>query len=345
MNNVDPMKVVLSVVDPEYPSDINVGEIVKDKALLKSAVKLAERNGLYYYFILRLKQLNIDLSFLEEERWNKEKQKLSEFKETIMLLNKVSKDYGIDYIIIKACNTIPHIPRDVDIFVNKEKGREMPKVFENIGMKYDQKRDAETSLIKEGYLRIDVYSKICYFTVNFLKENFLWESITKNKMLGIEYPCLNNEADFLLLLVHNLFGHGSVSLLDFLHIKSLRNDMDVDACRKCAFENGWESVFDLALKELDMLHMRIYEDEKVIRFPYIFDRNFILGCVSKIRGLRLNKFNEIAIRASLIFGKIIESQKNSALYNLLKSFEPTRKLANYSLSFVRTIRGDKKSER
>ena len=47
-------------------------------------------------------------------------------------------------------------------------------------------------------------------------------------------------------------------------------------------------------------------------------------------------------KVSLILDKIRESQKNSTLYNLLKSFEPTRKLANYSVSFVRTMRGDKK---
>ena len=63
MNNLDTMKVVLSVVDPEYPNDIQVEEIAKDKGLLKSAIKLAEKNGLYYYFIYRLKDLGVDSSF------------------------------------------------------------------------------------------------------------------------------------------------------------------------------------------------------------------------------------------------------------------------------------------
>lgn len=342
MNNLDQMKVVLSVVDLEYPNDIQVAEIASNRNLMKKAIKLAERNGLYYYFIRRLKELGADISLSEKDRWKVENQKMSEFKETIMLLNNISKDSGIEYILIKACTTVPHVPRDVDIFVNMEKREGMLKAFENRGMKYDQKSDVETSLRKEGYLRIDIYSKICYFTVDFFKDNFLWESITKSKMLGIEYPSLNKEADFLLLLVHSLFGHRSISLLDFLHIKSLRNEIDVDTCRKCAFENGWASVFDLYLRKLDALHKRIYDEQKVIRFPYIFDQNFILECVSKIEGLRLNKFNKVALRISLILDKIRESQKNSALYTLLKSFEPTRKLINYFISFVRAMRGDKK---
>jgi hypothetical protein len=115
------MKALLSVIDPDYPNDISVEEITGDSTLLNSAIKLAERNGLYYYFILRLKELNTDISFLDEKRWEEEKQKLSGFKETITLLNEVSKEQGIDYLLIKACTKIPHAPRDVDIFIQDKK--------------------------------------------------------------------------------------------------------------------------------------------------------------------------------------------------------------------------------
>lgn len=259
-NNSDPMKIVLSVVDPEYPVEVDVDRLGRDKKLFKLAIKLAERNGLYYHFILRLRELNQDLSFLDKERWDGELQKLSALKKTLTFMNDVQKE-GIEYILIKACTKIPHIPRDVDIFVKTEEREEILEMFENMGMKYDQKSDVETSLRKEGYLKIDVYSEICYFSVDFFNGNFLWENITKNKMLDMEYPSLNKEADFLLLLVHSLFGHRSMSLLDFLHIKSLRNEIDVNACIKYTFENGWDSVFDLYLRELDILSKRIYEEE------------------------------------------------------------------------------------
>lgn len=326
MNKLDPMKVVLSVVDPEYPSGIQVEEFAKNRDLLKAAIKLAERNGLYYYFGLGLKELNIDSSFLEEEHWNLENQKLSELKETIMLLNKVSNDYGIDYILIKACNTIPHIPRDVDFFVHKGEKRKIIEALGNNGMKCVRSDIAQTTLKKEKYLETDIYTGIRYFGVEFLDESFLWNSTVKSKIFGIEYPGLDAEADFLLILIHSLFGHRVITLLDFLHIKSLRDNIrDIDLCRKYAYEKGWGAVFDLVLNELDTIHRRIYKEGELIHFPHMFGTNFILKCVSMVDGLYINKSNKIFLRISLILDKVIYRLKDSVLYNLLKSFEPTRK--------------------
>ena len=326
MNKLDPMEIVLSVVDPEYPVKVDIDRLEKDEKLFKAAVKLAEKNGLYYYFILRLKELNIDLSFLEEERWNKEVQKLSELKETIMLLNNVSNDYGIDYILIKACNTIPHIPRDVDIFVHKGEKRKIIETLENNGMKCVRSDIAQTTLKKENHIETDIYTGVRYFGVEFLDESFLWNSNVKSKIFGMAYPGLNAEADFLLTFIHSLFGHRVITLLDFLHIKSLRDNLrDIDLCRKYAYEKGWGSVFDLVLNELDSLHRRIYKEGGIIHFPYMFGQNFILKCVSMVDGLYINKSNKIFLRISLFLDKVIYRLKDSVLYNLLKSFEPTRK--------------------
>ena len=326
MNNVDPMKIVLSVVDLEYQNNIQLEEIVKNRDLLKVAVKLAERNGLYYCFILRLKELNIDSLFLDEERWNLENQKLSELKETIKLLNKVLNDSGIDYILIKSCNTIPHIPRDVDVFVHKGEKRKIIEALGNNGMKCVRSDIAQTTLKKEKYLETDIYTGIRYFGVEFLDESLLWNSNVKSKIFGIEYPGLNEEADLLLTLIHSLFGHRVITLLDFLHIKSLRDNIrDIDLCRKYAYEKGWGAVFDLVLNELDSLHRRIYKEGEIIHFPHMFGTNFILKCVSMVDGLYINKSNKIFLRISLILDKVIYRLKDSVLYNLLKSFEPTRK--------------------
>ncbi len=326
MNKLDSMKVVLSVVDPEYPAKVDTDRLEKDEKLFKSTVKLAEKNGLYYYFILRLKELNIDLSFLEEERWDKEAKKLSELKETIMLLNKVSNDYGIDYILIKSCNAIPHIPRDMDIFVHRGEKRKIIEALENKGMKCVRSDIAQTTLKKEKHIETDIYTGIRYFAVEFLDDSFLWNSNVKSKIFGIEYPGLNAEADFLLTLIHSLFGHRVITLLDFLHIKSLRDNIrDIDLCRKYAYEKGWGSVFDLVLNELDTLHRRIYKEEEVVHFPYLLGTNFILKCVSIVDGLYMSTSNKIFLRISLILDKVIYGLKDSVLYNLLKDFEPARK--------------------
>jgi hypothetical protein len=335
------MKILLSVIDPEYPNDIQVEETAKDKGLLKSAIKLAERNGLYYYFIYRLKELGVD-SYIGEERWNEEERKLSGLKRTITLLNDVSKDYGIDYTIIKACNTIPHIPRDVDIFVRNEDRTKIIKALEDNGMKCIYSGVTETAL-KGDYMKVDVYTEICYIGVDFMDGNFLRQSNINDEVFGIEYSGLNNEANFLLMLVHSLFGHRSMSLLDFLHIKHIRGNINIDACREYAYERGWGMAFDLTLNKLDNIKKKMYENKEIIYFPYLFDKNFVLKCVSGVKGLDMSGYNKIFLYVTLVQDRIIYELEDTLLYNLLKSFEPTRNLVYSLTTFVKSMRGDRKS--
>ena len=339
-NDLDPMKVVLSVVDPEYPNDIQVEEVAKNRDLLESAIKFAERNGLYYYFIQRLKELDVALPLSETDRWKMENQKLSEFKKTISLLNKVSDDYEIDYIIIKACNTIPHIPRDIDIFVRNEDRNKIIKALEDNGMKCVISDVTETVMRKAGYIDVELYSKICYLGIDFIDEFFFQESNIKDRMFDVEYSGLNNEANFLLMLIHRLLGHRSMSLLDFLHMNTLKDDINIDTCRKYARENGWESVFDLALNKLDSLHEKIYKEGDVVPFPYLFDRKFMLKCVSEIDGLKMGGRDKIIFRISLIQDGIIHELKDSVSYNLLKSFKPSRVVITFFIRQVKRMRGD-----
>ena len=344
MNKLDPMKIVLSVVDPEYPNDVHAEEITRDGTILKKAIKLSERNGLYYYFIYRLKEMGVDLPSSEENRWKGENKKLSEIKETITLLNNISKDYGIDYILIKACTTLPHAPRDVDIFVRKEDKGKIIKALENNGMKCIHSDDVDTTLTKGKYMKVDIYTGICYFTVDFMDDGFLWESSVKDKIFGMDYPGLNEEANFLVMLVHSLFGHRSMSLLDFLHMEYLMgNIQDMDICRKYAYGRGWGSAFDLALRKVESIHERIYKGGEVVYFPYLFDRKFVLQCISGIEGLDIRGFNKIFLRVSFAQDRVIHELKDTFIYNLLKSFEPTRMLYSSLGYFVRNMRGDKKS--
>ena len=285
MSKIDPMKLVLSVVDSEYPSDISVDELTKNKDLLKSAIKLAEKNGLYYYFVIRLNELNADTSFIGKKRWKEEKLKLSGFKGTIALLNEVSKDDKIPYLLIKACTNIPHVPRDVDIFIRNDDQKALVKALESRGMKCIHSDDVDTTLTKGKYMKVDLYTGLCYFTIEFIDGDFLWRSQLTDNMFGINYIGLKNEANFLIMLVHSLFGHSSMSLLDFLHMKSLMEGIqDIDICRKYAQDMGWGSAFDLGLKELEIIHKRIYENGEAVSFPYLFDQKLIVRCISEMRG-------------------------------------------------------------
>ena len=336
------MKALLSVIDPEYPEEVNVEEIVKDKKLFKSAVRLAERNGLYYYFICKLKELCVELPSAEEEHWKEENKKLSEFKKTILFLNNVSKDYGMDYILIKEYNTIPHVSRDIDIFVRMKDRQKFIKVLEDNGMERVHSSVAETKL-KGKYMKIDIYTKICYLTVDFMDDKSLFQSKTESEIFGIKYSRLNNEANFLLTLVHSLFGHRTMTLLDFLHIKYLRNDINVDACKKYAYERGWGTVLDLILERLDDIYESIYKKGEFIHFPYLFDRNLILKCISGIEKLDMGKYDKIFLNIGLFQDRIIYELQDTPLYNLLRSFEPVRNRINSLTAYVKSLQGDRKS--
>ncbi len=342
MNQKDasPLSIVLSVVDPDYPNNIQISDVVKNRYLFNESIKLATMNGLYYLFVNRLKELNPNLPFLDDKCWGNEEKGYIEFRNTLKLLNSLPDD--INYILIKSCRTIPHVPRDVDIFVCAENAEDVLKFLEQKGMKYDQKCDGETSLKGDDLLRIDLYRQICYFNVNFFEEKFLLESIETSKISGIDCPCLNKNADFLLSLVHSIFGHGRISLLDYLYLKSLRCDLDINACERYASKNSWGQVFNIILNKFDEIDKEIYGHEYSARFPYLIDLDFIIECIFQVEGLRRNKLDRPILRLCLNFERFIELKTNSPIYNLCKSFPPTRKLANYSLSFFRTIRGDVK---
>jgi len=342
MAELSTLGLILTLLDPEYARGADIVRVVEEnRHRLKPAVKLAERNGLYYFLMRTLKESKIDVPFASEKRWQEENRRLEELKKTIALLNDVAENCGVKYVWIKSCNSIPHVPRDVDIFVNRKEQGQVFKALEKVGMKYDQPSDIQSLLEKKGYLRIDIYTELRYFTVNFLAEDFLWSTVMQDELFGIIYPDLNKEANFLLLLVHSLFGHRSMSLLDFLHMKSLRDSIDVDICRKVASENGWGPVFDLCLKEFDALRKSIYEKGESIRFPYIFKTSFVFHCASMVGGLHLSTPKKMALYVSLEMDKLRASQRDTALYKLLRSFEPTRLLLNKIITIFRIMRGDK----
>lgn len=344
MNKLDPMMIVLSVIDPEYPNDIPGEEMVKNRNLLKAAIKLAKRNGLHYHFINKLMGQNTDLTFLGKEHWNEEEQKLSNLKETITILNDASKESGISYILIKDCNTIPHIPRDVDIFVRAREKEDMIKALDKYGMTCEHSGSIETTLVGESYLPIDLYTKIVYFGNEFLDEDFLFNSIEEKEIFGIRYPGLNNEAACMLTLLHSLFGHRRLTLLDFLHIKRIKDRrLSIKFCRDYAKNMNWESVFILALERFNLIQKEIYIEKKKTTFPYLFDIKFVMKCIQQINGIGLSQSDKLLIYFSLFLDGIKLKLEGSLFYNTIRKCTPLRK-ALLSIGYhSRSMRGDRYS--
>lgn len=334
------LKLLLSAIDPNYPNNNQITDLAKKEYLI-SVIKLAKANGLYYHLIYRLKELNIDIPSSEEKHWNEELDALIKYKKTIEMIDQLSNRYDIDYILIKDCNTIPHIPRDIDIFIKSEDRVRYITALEDIGMKCTQSGIAETSLTG-NYLKTDIYTEICYMGIDFIEGSYLLNSRIENEIFGTKYTGLNNESNFLLLLIHSLFGHRSMSLLDFQHLNNLYDKTDLNICRGYAIKQGWGRTFDIVLNKFNEIQRDLY-NVNFIYFPYLFKKNFLLECLSGVEEFDDSISNQFFVHTTFIQDRLIYELKDSLLYNLVKSFEPSRNIINSLTASIKSRRGDRKS--
>ncbi len=343
MNNseLNPIKILLSLVDPDYLDKNIIKKLValppdKKQNLIKLTLKVAEKNGLRYYFLQKLDQIE-DISFFKEEI-NEEKKRADIFVKTMNFLKKIAKDYGLNFILVKLFDTIPHIPNDIDVFIHEEEKRRMIKLLEMNGMVCIHSGPAETKF-KGNYMKTDIYTKIVYFGVEFVDRDFLMTSTTKNKFLGVDYIGPNQDADFLILLPHIIFGHRKMTLLDFLHLKNLMKKVNMDKCKEYAREKGWEKLFDAILNHVRQLHQNIYVKNKIINFPYIFNRKFVIDSLSLLENFNKKEFNPLFFNLSFYLEEVMYKFENTKLYDLIKSSESIRNLFNSVASFAKSKLG------
>jgi len=340
----DPFRVLLSVVDSTSEAESPRWRLTDDIAKRTEAVlEYAEKNGLGFAFLKYMKTAGLGINLENTRKLELEEQKIKAIRKTLLMLNEVSSESDIDYVVIKIPHSILHVPRDIDIFVPSKQRREMMSSLENQGMKLEHSSDVETSLKGEGYAKVDIYSKICYFNFDFLDDGFFSGSTGSQLLFDVKCPALQAEADLTLELLHDLFGHRNMTLLDFLNIKSLvEHEGIIEKSRMIAERSGWGRVFDLALDRYSAVRRSIYDDGASVSFPYLFDRGFILDCVSSIDGLALSGAQKTFISATLLADEIILKSKNSGLYDNLRANGAARRIANSLAHSIRVVRGDRK---
>jgi hypothetical protein len=339
---VSPMSLVLSVVDPGYKHGISATELSRDLPLLERTIKYAEMNGLYYPFLSNIFEFDPTISQLDGKRWERELNDLEGLKNTISFLGDLHDREGLDYIIIKACTTIPHVPRDVDIFIHDNQKDKIRAIFDRSNMKVLYSNNVETSFERQGYMKLDIYAKIQYISKEFIDENYLWRSREVGNLFGIDCTILNNEANFLLLFIHSLFGHRCITLLDFLNMNNIiRNIETLDVCRTYSSIHGWGPVFDMGLERLNHLQKLIYDDGMQIPFPYLFDKRFMLRCIASMDDLQLSEKEMFYLNLSLNMDWFSYELRKSPLYDYLKRSNTGRKIFNSLGYLIRSRRGDR----
>jgi len=336
------LDMVLSVVNSNYASDADLDLIAGNRSIFSNCTMIAKRNGLYYRFINEFMKRHICLPFLDANNWNSELERLSEFKKSINLINHVSKKYNFDYILIKDCNTIEHVPRDIDIFIREGDSLRAIEAFKENGMRYVESSITEMILQQEGYVDIEIYNKINYLGKDYIDESYIFDSILDCSIFGINYHGMDSNANLILTLIHDLVGHRRITLLDFLHIENIMSDADIDKCRQYTLMKGWQNVFDLAIDELNRINNLVIVERVFISFPYIFPRSFMMKCFSLMGNLTSNR-SRFIIYLSLIQDGIVEQIKKTILYDFIKSNKPIDiALASFinSINFKK-YRGDK----
>ena len=105
----------------------------------------------------------------------------------------------------------------------------------------------------------------------------------------------------MILLIHSLFGHRSISLLDLLKIGSfLDKPIDLDFCRNMANDYGWGKTFDLSAAKIEYLcnSIKLPYERSHLSFPYLLDAKIYYSMYYEIENLNISKGRQLFLNLS-----------------------------------------------
>jgi len=340
--NEDAFWAVVSAVSPSFAARRQGGRADEARDV-REAIAYADSNGLYFPFVSRLVEDGIEIPREESRRWPAERERLARFRRSLRVLDAASSRTGSAYAVIKTIRTIPNLPRDVDILVREEDRRRWLDALGQAGFALRYRSAAEVSLEMRDAIRVDVYSRIEYLGRAFLDPAYLWGSIRAERTHAEEHPGLTDEAEFLLNSCHDIFGHGSLTLMDFLDLIALRQRVDVSRCLDLATAAGWGHVLRLWLDRLDRLERLIRDERGPPRFPLRHGRRFLWECVEALADPPQGRRERLAIGLSFLWDDASDLSEESGLGGAMRRSPQVRRLVNVAGHRLRTLRGDRKA--
>lgn len=341
--NTLPFQLVLSAVEPlgESSSFLEDG---LDKQVLNDAIRIAWKNGLYYAFLKRYLDSGHRLPPHEHSRWEAQYHGIVGLQASLDALADTSQSVGIEFLVIKNIQTIEHVPRDLDIFVRDSDRGAFLERLRSEGFEFVYNDGSEISLARPGSMRVDVYSRIHYLGRDFLDEAYLFRSRAAIRLHQREVPGLEPEAAFLLNSAHAMFGHGAVTLLDFLDFRSLQARATTPhRFRGRAASFDWAGVYDLWSQRLAELQAGVLGQRIPVAFPHHLESRFVLDAISRLDGHVLGLRERAALRLSLLWDRLLFAAESSGVEEALRSSAVARSLANSAGHRIRFMRGDRKS--
>lgn len=305
----------------------------------KMLLRQAKKNGLLLCYVSILENNSIKLTKDEAKAIKAEKNRQVEYGRTIDIIHNIFSSNNIDYAVIKACNKILHVPRDIDVFIHPSNRDKVLDCFRKNGFEYIQYSQTETSMLK-GQIRVDFYTNICYLGIEFIGSEYILNSLETGEVFGKKFFDLNCDASFMILLIHSVFGHRTISLLDFLYLSLIRNHINFNKCRDYADEKGWSEVFNLFMQWFDGARMGEFCS---LRYPYIFKTSFIFKCIRGINEYKLSIKTMPLLFLTFLQDKIIYLLKDTTFYTYIRGIKPLRNFVNNITAYTKKLRGDSKS--
>ena len=337
-----PFQLVLSAAEPLRESS-SLFEDGFDKQVLTDAIGIAWKNGLYYAFLKRYLDTGHRLPPDEHARWEAQYHGIVGMQASLDALADTSQSVGIEFLLIKNIQTIEHVPRDLDIFVlDSDRGAFLDRLRSE-GFEFVYNDGSEISLARPGSMRVDVYSRLHYLGKDFLDAPYLFDSMATTQIHGRSAPGLAPEAAFLVNSIHGIFGHGAITLLDFLDLCNLRRENDDSHFRNRAASFGWAGVYDIWAERLAGLNADVFQRHIRVEFPHRIDSRFVLQAAAQLDGTEFTSRDRVALRASLAWDRLVLLAETTGIQDRLVRSSLARELANAAGHRLRSFRGDRKN--
>lgn len=304
-------------------------------------LKYANQNGLLRPTLRKIGTLDESSEYFSV--WSEHSQYIEHsYFSALKLLEKIASVNGPIYSIIKACNLVEHIPRDIDVYVRLQDKHFFIELLRKFGYCVTQMDRIETKLEHPSYHKIDIYSGgIHYFDHLFIDDDFLMDNTVSGEVMGYTLPVLNPESEYIMNLIHSIFGHTRVTLLDVLHFRRMIDDeFRVSISYEYAKRMGWGEIFIESSNIIKTLLNDINSDQIVI-YPYTFPRELYFKWGFSFPSLS-NK-GKIALVVSYYWDYYVSKFLNTNIFYIIRSNNLLRGIFNSIGNTIREVRGDDKS--
>lgn len=171
----------------------------------------------------------------------------NKFVKTLKLLNKITKENNIKFLLFKTYKYIPEIvDGDIDIFIQKKNFYKFLEILTKNGFRCFENEIEKAICEKEGYCKVEPRVNAAFHKIVIINDQKIWNNKEQIKINGIEILKVSKEIDLLYLLLSILYGPNYLKL--YLVLVYKKNN--VDKLYKLITDRKIEQDLKLIIKDL-----------------------------------------------------------------------------------------------